>query len=81
MMVRREIAQSRCVTGMREPRGPEEVQTALHVGRSPFNESWRTEELFSDSQLRDLSRKRAASLPAEGLSQQRIRDCSRSVHG
>ena len=36
----------------------------------------RDPDAYSCSTLRG----RAASLPAEGLSQQRIRDCSRSVH-
>jgi len=34
----------------------------------------------SEAYLNSTSRKRAASLPAEGASQQRIHDCSRSAH-
>ncbi len=33
-----------------------------------------------EAYLNSTSRERAASLPAEGSSQQRIRDCSRSAH-
>ncbi len=38
------------------------------------------EPLGPKAYLNSTSRGQAASLPAEGLSQQRMRDCSRSAH-
>ena len=62
----------------------ERIARIIHNGSSRNRAvAWRdghVEPGAPEAYLNSTSRERAASLPAEGASQQRIRDCSRSAH-